>query len=59
MKHTYELRKLEEDGKMETVYKITTNQENAEQEANAYVKRNQGLYTLVETKTIKVYRNKK
>ena len=55
MTHDYELRKLNDDGNMTTVLKITAEPKYAKERAKNYAIRNPGLYTLLKMDTIVTY----
>lgn len=55
MKHTYEIRKLEDDGKVRTIEKFTAEPKDAKKEAKAYAGRHPGLYTLYKVETVEIY----
>ena len=55
MTHYYELRSLENDGTIKTVFKISAEPKYAKQEAKAYAKRNPGLYSLEKVEKVASY----
>lgn len=55
MKHTYELRKIEEDGSMTTVLKLSAEPKYAKQRAEDYANRHPGMYSLQKTETVRMY----
>lgn len=55
MKHTYELRKLEDDNSVTTVLILNKEPKDAKQEAADYAKKNPGLYNLRKVETVKMY----
>ena len=55
MKHYYELRRLEEDGTITIVKKLSAEPKFAKQEAKEYAKRNPGLYSLYKIETVASY----
>ena len=55
MKHNYEIRKLEDDGKITTIEKFITEPKDAKKEAKAYAERHPGLYTLYKVETVEIY----
>lgn len=57
MKHTYELRKFEDDS-MTTVMKITAEPKYAKQRAEDYTKSHPGMYSLQKIETVRLYCNK-
>lgn len=54
MKHTYEIRKLEKDGKTTTIEKFTAEPKEAKREVKAYAGRHPGLYTLYKIEAIEI-----
>ncbi len=54
MKHTYEIRKLEKDGKITTIEKFTAEPKEAKREVKAYAGRHPGLYTLYKIEAIEI-----
>lgn len=59
MKHTYELRKFEDNESMTTVLKITAEPKYAKQRAKDYADRHPGMYSLQKIETVKIYCNEK
>lgn len=57
MKHTYELRKFEDNESMTTVMKITAEPKYAKQRAEDYIKRHPGMYSLQKIETVRMYYN--
>ena len=55
MKHTYEIRKLEDDGKVTTIEKFVAEPKEAKREAKGYAERHPGLYTLYRVETVEIY----
>lgn len=55
MTHYYEIRKLEDDGKITTVKKMSAEPKVAKQTAKNYAKRNPGIYSLYKIETIAHY----
>lgn len=55
MKHTYELRKLENDDSVKTVLLLNEEPKDAKQKAKDYAKKNPGLYSLQIVETVKMY----
>lgn len=55
MKHKYEVRKLESDGKVNTIEEFIKEPKDARREARAYAERHPGLYTLYRVDTIEIY----
>lgn len=55
MKHNYEIRKLENDGKITTIEKFTAEPKDAKKEAKEYAVRHPGLYTLYKVETVEIY----
>lgn len=55
MTHHYEIRKLEDDGKITTVRKISAEPKVAKQTAKNYAKRNPGVYCLYKIETVTYY----
>lgn len=55
MKHTYELKKLEDDDSMTTVLVLNAEPKYAKQRAEEYTKRNPGMYSLRKVETVKMY----
>lgn len=54
MKLTYEIRKLEKDGKETTIEKFTAEPEEAKREVKTYAGEHPGLYTLYKIETIEI-----
>lgn len=59
MKHTYELRKFENNESMTTVLKITAEPKYAKQRAEDYADRHPGMYSLQKIETVKMYCSEK
>ena len=55
MKHTYELRKLENDDSTTTVLTLNAEPKYAKQKAADYAKSHPGLYSLLKVETIRMY----
>lgn len=55
MKHTYELRRLNDDDSITTVFKIETEPKYAKEKAKDYANRQPGLYSLQKIETIAMY----
>lgn len=55
MKHTYELRKLNEDDSVTTVLKLKAEPKYAKERAKDYANRNPGLYSLQKIDDIAMY----
>lgn len=55
MKHTYELRKLTDDGSTKTVLEIEAEPKCAKERAKNYALQHPGLYTLKKIDTITIY----
>ena len=55
MKHTYELRKLNDNGSVTTVLELEEEPKCAKQKAKDYAVQNPGLYTLKKIDTITIY----
>lgn len=55
MKHTYELRKFEDDGSMTTVLKVTAEPQYAKQRAKDYAERHPGMYSLQKIEAVRMY----
>lgn len=55
MKHTYELRKFNDDNSITTVLKLETEPKYAKERAKDYAKRHPGLYSLQKIDTIAMY----
>ena len=55
MKHTYELKKLEDDDSMTTVLMLNAEPKYAKQRAEEYANRHPGLYSLRKVETVKMY----
>lgn len=55
MKHTYELRKLTDDGSTKTVLEIEAEPKCAKEKAKNYAYQYPGLYTLKKVDTITIY----
>lgn len=55
MKHTYELRKLNNDDSTTTVLKINAEPKDAKQRAKDYANRNPGLYSLYKIEETALY----
>lgn len=52
MTHTYELKRLENDGSITTVKKMVAEPKYAKQAAKAYAEQNPGLYSLYKIETV-------
>lgn len=55
MKHTYELRRLNDDGSVKTVLEIEEEPKCAKERAKDYAFQHPGLYTLKRVDTITIY----
>lgn len=55
MKHTYELRRFNDDETMTTVLKIVAEPKYAKERAKDYANRHPGLYSLQRIETVKMY----
>lgn len=55
MKHTYEIRKLEDNGSVSTIEKFVCEPKEAKREAKSYAERHPGLYTLYKIETVEIY----
>lgn len=55
MKHTYEIRKLEDDGKVTAIERFEAIPKDAKKKAKEYAKRNPGLYSLYKIETVALY----
>lgn len=55
MKHTYELRKLNDDDSITTVLKLETEPKYAKERAKDYANRHPGLYLLQKIDTVRGY----
>ena len=55
MKHTYELRRLNDDDSITTVLKLEAEPKYAKERAMDYAKRHPGLYSLQKIETIRMY----
>lgn len=55
MKHTYELRKLNEDDSVITVLKLEAEPKYAKERAKDYANRHPGLYSLKKIETVSMY----
>ena len=55
MKHTYEIRKLEDNGSVRTIKKFTAEPKEAKRESKEYAERHPGLYTLYRIETVEIY----
>lgn len=55
MKHTYEIRKLENDDSVTIVRTINVEPKYAKQRAAEYAKEHPGLYSLVKVETVRMY----
>ena len=55
MKHTYELRRLNNDGSITTVLELEDEPKYAKEKAKDYAIRHPGLYTLKRIDTITIY----
>lgn len=55
MKHTYELRRLNNDGNTETVLELEEEPKHAKERAKNYAYQHPGLYTLKKIDTITIY----
>jgi hypothetical protein len=55
MKHTYELRKFNDDESLTTVLRITDEPKYVKQRAKEYANRNPGLYTLCKIEETALY----
>lgn len=59
MKHTYELRKFNDDDSITTVLKLEAEPKYAKERAKDYANRHPGLYSLQKIETIAMYLTKK
>lgn len=55
MKHNYEVRKLEDDGKVTTIEKFFAEPKEAKRETKTYAEKHPGLYTLYRVETVEIY----
>lgn len=55
MKHTYELRRLNEDDSVTTVLKLEAEPKYAKERAKDYTNRHPGLYSLQKIETVSMY----
>lgn len=55
MKHYYEIRKFEDDGKITIVQKISMEPKFAKQTAKEYAERNPGIYSLCKIENVAHY----
>lgn len=55
MKHTYEIRKLEDNGKVTTIERLVAEPKEAKREAKGYAEKHPGLYTLYKVETVEIY----
>jgi hypothetical protein len=55
MKHTYELRSLNDDDSITTVLKLTAEPKYAKEKAKAYAKQHPGLYSLEKIEKVATY----
>lgn len=55
MKHTYELRRINEDDSITTVFKLETEPKYAKEKAKDYAYRHPGLYLLQKIDTVRGY----
>lgn len=55
MKHTYEIRKLEDNGSVRTIEKFIAEPKEAKQKSKKYAERHPGLYTLYRIETVEIY----
>lgn len=55
MKHTYELRKLNEDDSVTTVLKLEAEPKYAKERAKDYANQHPGLYSLQKIETVSMY----
>lgn len=55
MKHTYEIRKLEDNGSVRTIEKFIAEPKEAKRESKEYAERHPGLYTLYRIETVEIY----
>lgn len=55
MKHTYEIRKLEDNGSVRTIKKFIAEPKEAKRESKEYAERHPGLYTLYRIETVEIY----
>lgn len=55
MKHTYELRKLENDDSVTTVLTLEAEPQYAKRKAEEYANKNPGLYSLRKVEIVKTY----
>lgn len=55
MKHNYELRRLNKDGSITTVLKLTEEPKCAKEKTKNYANQNPGLYWLERTENVAIY----
>ena len=55
MKHTYEIRKLEDNGSVRTIEKFIEEPKEAKRKSKEYAERHPGLYTLYKIETVEIY----
>ena len=55
MKHTYELRKLENDNSITTVMTLTDEPKNVKRKAADYANKNPGLYSLRKVEIVETF----
>lgn len=55
MKHTYELRRLNDDNSITTVLRLEAEPKNAKERAKEYAKRKPGLYSLEKIEKVAMY----
>lgn len=55
MKHTYELKRWNNDDSVTTVLKINDEPKNAKKRAKEYAKEHKGIYSLCKVEEIKIY----
>lgn len=55
MKHNYEIRKLEDNGKVTTIEKFFAEPKEVKRKAKAYAEKHPGLYTLYRVETVEIY----
>lgn len=55
MTHTYELRRIEDDGSMTAILKLNAEPKYAKERAEDYANRHPGLYSLEKVETVKMY----
>lgn len=55
MTHTYELRRLNNDGSITTVLKLAAEPKYAKEKAKCYANQHPGLYSLQKTDTVAMY----